>query len=238
MKFNMTYIRLISTSDTNESVGLSPSRIILFGTILANILVEIPTIPPVIPTLPHTSPFLCTNSSKNSSDSSKRPPSHDPYEVIVAQWMSRVAVRLSPPSSPTHDLPPTVRHILHALPGFPCRPTVLILPDYSPSVHFSSNDSSSDSSSGHSLPDSSFLSEDSSFDTPATISTKPSRKMCRSHIALVPLATPTPGALSLVRANLLPPCKRIRGVVTASDYDDSTEGIYEPCIEPDIDSDV
>nr|GFC95729.1 hypothetical protein [Tanacetum cinerariifolium] len=163
-----------------ESVGLSPSRIILFGTILANILIEIPTIPPVIPTLPHTSPFLCTDSSKTSSDSSKRPPSHDPYEVIVAQWMSRVAVRLSPPSSPTHDLPPTVRH---------------------------------------SLPDSSFLSEDSSFDMPATISTKPSRKMCRSHITLVPLATPTPGALSLVHANLLPPCKRIRGVVTASDYD-------------------
>ncbi|GJX33030.1 hypothetical protein Tco_0242885 [Tanacetum coccineum] len=59
----------------DESVGSSPSWIILFGTILAEIPSGTPTIEPVVPTLPHTSPFLCTDSSKTSSDSSERPPS-------------------------------------------------------------------------------------------------------------------------------------------------------------------
>ncbi|GKA58037.1 hypothetical protein Tco_0757225 [Tanacetum coccineum] len=40
-------------------------------------------------------------------DTSERPPSQDPYEVTAARWRSRVAARLSPPSSPTHDSPPT-----------------------------------------------------------------------------------------------------------------------------------
>nr|GEV50022.1 DNA-directed DNA polymerase [Tanacetum cinerariifolium] len=165
----------------------------------------------------------------------------DPYEVTVARWRSRVVSRSSPPSSPTHDLPltdvtpPTLRQILPTPPGLPRRPTILILPtrkrvrdlpvghlasrylsDHSSSYHFSSDDSSldsssdslsyysSDSSSGHSL-------LDSSFDAPATISARPSRKRCRSRAALVPLATPVPGALSPMRTDLLPPRKRIRG---------------------------
>nr|GEX26552.1 reverse transcriptase domain-containing protein [Tanacetum cinerariifolium] len=67
-------------------------------------------------------------------------------------------------------------------------------PDHSSSYHFSL-----DSSSGHSLPDSLISAEDSSFDTPATISAGPSRKRCRFPATLVPVATPTPGALSPVR---------------------------------------
>ncbi|GJX82196.1 hypothetical protein Tco_0331677 [Tanacetum coccineum] len=157
----------ISLDSSDENVGSSiPSRIILFGTIPAEIPAETPTIPLVVPTLPHTSPFLCIDSSETSSDSFERPPSLDLYEVTVARWRSRVAALSSPPSSPTHDLPPIVRH---------------------------------------SLPDSSFSSEDSSFDTRATISARPSRKRCRSPVASVPLATPTLGDLSHMRADLLPP---------------------------------
>ncbi|GKB01619.1 hypothetical protein Tco_0829663 [Tanacetum coccineum] len=107
--------------------------------------------------------------------------------------------------------------------------------DHYSSNHFSSDDSSSeyssDSSSSHSLPD-------SSFDASTTIPAGLSRKRCRSPAALVPLATPKPGALSPIRADLLPPRKRIRGFAIASDYDDSTEGSYEAYTEPDIDSDV
>ncbi|GKD85557.1 hypothetical protein Tco_1356711, partial [Tanacetum coccineum] len=133
----------------------------------------------------------------------------------------------------------TARKRVRALPSG--RLALRYPPDHSSSDHSSSNNSSSDSlsdsSSGHSLPDSSFSSEDSSFDTPATISARPSRKRRRSPAALVPLATPTPGALSAVRADPLLPRKRIRGYVTASNYDDSTEGSYEAYTEPAIDSD-
>ncbi|GKG52740.1 hypothetical protein Tco_0549852, partial [Tanacetum coccineum] len=76
----------------------------------------------------------------------------------------------------------------------------------------STSDYSSNSSSGHSLPDSSFV-------APATIYARPSRKRCRSPDVSVLLATPVPRALSPVRADLLPPHKRIRGAVTSSDID-------------------
>nr|GEX52333.1 UBN2 domain-containing protein [Tanacetum cinerariifolium] len=66
----------------------------------------------------------------------------------------------------------------------------------------------------------------------------PSRKKRRSHVVLVPLATPVLGALSPVHADLLPPRKKITDVVTTSDYDDSAEEIYEAYTEPNIDSDV
>ncbi|GKE95864.1 hypothetical protein Tco_1580719, partial [Tanacetum coccineum] len=117
----------ISLDSSDESVGSSPSRIILFGTILA----ETYTITSVVPTLPHTSLFLYNDSS--NSDTFERPPSQDPYEVIVARWRSRVAARSSSPSSPTHDLsttdvtPPTLRRILPTPPGLPHRLAVLFL---------------------------------------------------------------------------------------------------------------
>ncbi|GJV63555.1 putative ribonuclease H-like domain-containing protein [Tanacetum coccineum] len=217
----------ISSDSSDESVGLSPSQIILFGTIPAEILAETPTIPSVVPTLPHTSPFLYTNSS--NSDTSKRPLLHDLYEVNVARWRSR---------------------ILPAPPRLPYRPPVLVLlgqpiPLGRPyrtqpnGVHYTSSDSSSNSSSDYSLDYSSCHSlPDSSVDAPATISAGPFRKRCRSPIVSVLLATPVPGSLSPVCVDLLLPRKRIRGVVTASDYDDSTKESYEAYMEPDIDSDA
>ncbi|GJW47415.1 hypothetical protein Tco_0079061 [Tanacetum coccineum] len=112
-------------------------------------------------------------------------------------------------------------------------------PDHSSSDHFSSDVSSSDFSSDYSLDSSSDHSlPDYPVDAPVTISVGPSRKRCRSPAILVPLATPIPGALSLVRADLLPPCKRIRGSISASDYDDSIEESYDAYTKPDINLDV
>ncbi|GJS05151.1 hypothetical protein Tco_0321659 [Tanacetum coccineum] len=243
---------LISSDSSEESVGTSNARVILFGTIpiaiLTNVLIVDPpvvhddtpliptethTIPPVVSTLPHTSPFMHTDSS--DSDTSERPPSQDPYEVTIAQWRSRVAACSLPPSSPTHDSSPT-----DVTPPTLCLLVSRYPPDHSSSDHFSLDDSSSDSSpdassdyssdssSGHSLPD-------SSIDAPATISAGPSRERCRSLAISVPLAIPIPGALPPVHMNLLPPRKRTRGAVTASDYDDSTKESYEAYTEPDID---
>nr|GEV46238.1 hypothetical protein [Tanacetum cinerariifolium] len=113
-------------------------------------------------------------------------------------------------------------------------------PDYSSSDHFSSNDSSldslSDSSSGYSSDISSGHSIlDSPFDTLAVTSKGLSRKRCRSSTTSVPIATPVYRPLSLVRANLLPPCKRIRGSISTTNFEVSFEESYEPYTEPDID---
>ncbi|GJY99577.1 hypothetical protein Tco_0517007 [Tanacetum coccineum] len=121
----------ISSDSSYERVGSSLSRIILFGTIPAEIPAETPTIPSVVPTLPYTSPFLYTDLF--DSDTYERPPSQDPYEVNVARRMSRVAARSPPLSSPTYysspaDVIPPTRQILPAPPGLPRRPAILVLP--------------------------------------------------------------------------------------------------------------
>ncbi|GJY12065.1 putative reverse transcriptase domain-containing protein [Tanacetum coccineum] len=247
---------LISSDSSEESVRTSTARVILFGTIPIAILATVPIvdppvvhdntpliptktpiIPPVVSTLPHTSPFLHTDSY--NSDNSERPPSKDPYEVIVARWRSRPI----PVGQPYRTQPSGVRKMLTARKSVGPLPSHRLTLRYSESHslldHFSPDDFSSGSSSGYSSDTSSgCYIPDSSFDTPAASCAGPSRKRRRSPTVSVPLATPVPGALSHVRTDILPPRKRIRGYVSATDQDDSTEESYEAYIEPDIDSNV
>ncbi|GJR55271.1 putative reverse transcriptase domain-containing protein [Tanacetum coccineum] len=126
----------ISSDSSEESVGTSTARVILFSMILTAIPTTVPIVDPLVvhddtplipietptipvSTLPHTSLFMYTDSS--DSDTPERPPSQEPYEVTVSWWRSRVAARSSPPSPPT-------RQILPAPPGLPRRPTILVLP--------------------------------------------------------------------------------------------------------------
>ncbi|GJS23398.1 hypothetical protein Tco_0452030 [Tanacetum coccineum] len=229
----------ISSNSSEESVRTSTARVILSGAIPTAISAtvpivdppvvhddtplipkETPTILPLVSTLPHTSLFLYTDSS--DSDTSERPPSQDPYEVTIARWRSR-PILVGP--LPSHRL------------------ALRYSESHSPAGHFSPDDFSSDISSGSSSGYSSNTSSgysilDSSFDSPAASLAGPSHKRRRSPVASVALATPIPGALSLVRADLLPPRKRIRGFVSTTDYEVSSKESYEPYTEPDIDSDV
>nr|GFC01641.1 hypothetical protein [Tanacetum cinerariifolium] len=119
-----TSVISISSDSSEESVRMSATRVILFDTIPTTIpsttptvdlpashddtlLIPtdtptispiVPTIPPISPTIQYTSLFICTKSS--DSDNSERPPSHDPYEVIVPWLRSQVVERSSPLSSP------------------------------------------------------------------------------------------------------------------------------------------
>ncbi|GJX34091.1 hypothetical protein Tco_0245648 [Tanacetum coccineum] len=118
--------------------------------------------------------------------------------------------------------------------------------DYSSSDHFTSDDSSGDSHQIlHSL-----------CDSPTATSARPSRKRCRSPTLSVHVASPVLRALSLVRANLLLPHKRIRDFNTVTDFEVSSEegyvlnipreiGLrvdvkdsYEPYTYPNVDFDI
>ncbi|GKG28455.1 hypothetical protein Tco_0406782, partial [Tanacetum coccineum] len=66
----------------------------------------------------------------------------------------------------------------------------------------------------------------------------PSHKRCRSYTTSVPIARPISRALSPIRADLLPPRKRIKGSVSTTDYEVSSYESYEPYTKPNIDSDV
>ncbi|GKD18485.1 hypothetical protein Tco_1207643 [Tanacetum coccineum] len=57
-----------------------------------------------------------------------------------------------------------------------------------------------------------------------------SRKRSRSHVASVPLSSPTLRALSYARADLLPSPKRIRSPETATDLEGCSEDSFEPYV--------
>ncbi|GKB55347.1 hypothetical protein Tco_0906100 [Tanacetum coccineum] len=65
-------------------------------------------------------------------------------------------------------------------------------------------------------------------------SASPSRKRSRSPVASVPSSSPTLGALSYSRADLLPSPKRIRSPETATDLEDCSEDSFEPYVPREV----
>ncbi|GJV68806.1 hypothetical protein Tco_1484315 [Tanacetum coccineum] len=114
-----------------------------------------------------------------------------------------------------------------------------------------SDSASSRSSSDHSLPASPSGTRSShrlcslvpSVHRSSAISERPShdsssasrsRKRSRSPVASVPLSSPTLGALSYARADLLPSPKRIRSPETATDLEDCSEDRFEPYVPREV----
>ncbi|GJR52869.1 reverse transcriptase domain-containing protein [Tanacetum coccineum] len=176
----------------------------------------------------------------------KKAQCNTPKNVSQRKYWRADTARSSPPSSPT-DMTLPISQILLAPPSLPRRLAVLVLPGQpipidrpyrtqTNAVHDSSSDSSSDSllgyssdtSSGHSIPD-------SPFDTSAATSAGLSHKRCMSSTTSVPIATPVSIALSPIRADLLPPRKRIRGFVSTTNFEVSSKESYGSYTEPDFD---
>ncbi|GKE86939.1 hypothetical protein Tco_1560681 [Tanacetum coccineum] len=61
-----------------------------------------------------------------------------------------------------------------------------------------------------------------------------SRKRSRSPVASVPLSSPTLGALSYARADLLPSPKRIRSPKTSTDLEDCSEDRFKPYVPREV----
>ncbi|GKD73472.1 hypothetical protein Tco_1331754 [Tanacetum coccineum] len=89
------------------------------------------------------------------------------------------------------------------------------------------SDASSDSSSRHSLPDHS---------SPDLLSTSagPSRKRRRSPMTSVPALPPVAGAISPIRADLIPSPKRIRSPKSATDLEGCSEDSFEPYVPIEV----
>nr|GEW30865.1 hypothetical protein [Tanacetum cinerariifolium] len=272
----MTASAIIVSS--NESVGSSPSQVILFGDIptvipstsviapetsaialvisyatpvVETTLVASPTglcglvpysdsdsdshdemdSPEYITPLPATLLFLYTDSSE-AYDSSDRPPSQDPYAIIIARWRSRVTVRSSSPS----DFPIA---LVTAPPEIRRRATILIRPGeaiplgrpyrtyHRPSFCSSPTDSSPVHSSGLDAPDQAHSGSSTRVVSPrlgdsserplhlSSHSAGPSRKRCRSSTDSVPLSTPVTGSLAPTCGDLLSPRKRFRDLYSS-----------------------
>ncbi|GKB17203.1 hypothetical protein Tco_0851126 [Tanacetum coccineum] len=179
-----------------------------------------------IPPLSATSPFLSSDDDTTDSDKPDTPP--------------------SPTHAPGQPIPygrPYLYHLNGPVHMMTARKRVGLLPTHRLAVrhsvdHCSSNssseassnfhsDASSDSSSRHSLPD------HSSPDLPSTFA-GPSRKRRRSPMTSAPALPPVSGALSHIRADLIPSPKRIRSLETATDLEGCSKDSFEPYVPKEV----
>ncbi|GKE46574.1 hypothetical protein Tco_1477832, partial [Tanacetum coccineum] len=191
----------ISSDSSEDSVGTPAGRVILFGTIPTTIPDTTPVITPpatqtdtpviptetpiIAPTIPPSPDYTPASPDYSPASDSESDPSEDPSSDHIPP-LPAISPFLSSDDdttdSDTPDTPPSPTH------------------EASSDFH---SDASSDSSSRHSLPDHS---------SPDLLSTSagPSRKRCRSPMTPVPALPLISGALSSVRADLIPSPKRVR----------------------------
>nr|GEZ72207.1 reverse transcriptase domain-containing protein [Tanacetum cinerariifolium] len=193
-----------------------------------------------IPPLPAISPFLSTNEDTTDSNTLDTPPSptHDtPFtEITASTQRSHVIphrrVMILAPGQPIPHGRPYRYHPNGPVHMMTARKKVRPLPVHPLSVRHSVNYSSSDSSSRHSS------SDHSSPDLSST-SAGPSRKRRRSPMTYVPALPLVSGALSPLRADLIPPPKKVRDISYLADIEvdpreTSDERVTHPAMPKDI----
>nr|GEX48836.1 Gag-Pol polyprotein [Tanacetum cinerariifolium] len=235
---------LISSDSSEESVGTSTTRGILFGTIPTTVPATAPTAD--LPIIHNDTPLIPTGQPI---------PIGRPYHTQPNGVLNMLTSRNRVGPLPTHRL------------------ALIYSGDYSSSDHFISDDSSPDSPSDSSLESSSDSHSDTSSYSSSRHSSAghlisyspcdtdccfcdPSRKRRRSPTTLVFVASFVLGALFPVRADLSLPRKRIRYSYSETDFKVSLEegyvpyvpreiglGVdvedsYEPYTKPDIDLDL
>ncbi|GJV13226.1 putative reverse transcriptase domain-containing protein [Tanacetum coccineum] len=175
-----------------------------------------------IPPLPAISPFLSSADDTTNSDTPDTlpSPSHAPRQPIPHGRPYCYHL-----NGPVHMM--TARKRVEKLPVQQLAVRHSVDHSYSDSSSDFHSDASSDSSSRHSFPD------HSSPDLPST-SMGPSRKRCRSPMTSVLVLPPVAGAVSPVRADLIPSPKRIRSPESATDLEGCSEDSFEPYVPREV----
>ncbi|GKD65992.1 hypothetical protein Tco_1308100 [Tanacetum coccineum] len=218
----------ISSDSSEDSVGTPAGRVILFGTIPTTIPDTTPVITPPAtqtdtPVIPTETPTIPP--SPDYTPDTPLSPNHDtPFTEITASTqrspiIPRRRVMLLASGQPIPYGRPYRYHLNGPVHMMTARKRVGPLPTHRLAVRHSTDHSSSDSSSeassdfhsdASSDPSSRHpLSDHSSPDLPGT-SAGLSRKRRRSPMTSVPALSPISGALSPVRADLIPSPKRVK----------------------------
>nr|GEW21271.1 reverse transcriptase domain-containing protein [Tanacetum cinerariifolium] len=225
---------------TSDLVRYYPTTIPDTTPVIAPPTTETPIIAPTIPPLPAISPFLSSDDDTTNIDTPDTPPSptHDtPFTEITASTqrspvIPRRQVMILAPGQPIphgrlyryHPNGPV--HMMTARKRF--RPLLV----QQLSVRHSVDHSLPDSLSRHSS------SDHSSLDLPST-SAGPSRKRRRSPMTSVPTLPLVFGALSPVRADLIPLLKRVRDIGYLADLEvDPRETRVERVTHPATPEDI
>nr|GEW25488.1 hypothetical protein [Tanacetum cinerariifolium] len=253
-----TLVISISSNSSEDSMGTPVGRVILFGTIPTTIpdttpmitppTADTPIITPTIPPSPDHTPASLDYSPvfEAESDPSEDPASghipplpathHSYHQMMTLQTRSPVIPRrrvmILSPGQPIPHGRPYRYHLNGPVHMMTARKRVRPLPVQQLFMRHPVDHSSSDSSSRHSS------SDHSSPDLSST-SAGPSRKRRRSPMTSVPALPLVSGALSPVRADLIPPPKRVRDIGYLADVEDDpretrVERVAHPAIPEDI----
>ncbi|GKC51992.1 hypothetical protein Tco_1074737, partial [Tanacetum coccineum] len=174
-----------------------------------------------IPPLPVISPFLSSTDDTIDSDTPDTPPSPThgtPFTEITSSThrspvIPRRRVMILAPGQPIPHGRPNRYHLNGPVQMMTARKRVGPLPVQQLAVRHYVD---------HSSPD-----------LPST-SAGPSRKRRRSPMTSVPALPPVAGALSPVRADLIPSPKRIRSPESATDLESCSEDSFEPCVPREV----
>nr|GFA02461.1 hypothetical protein [Tanacetum cinerariifolium] len=245
---------LVSSDSSEDSVGTPAGRVILFGTIPTTIFdttpvitppttqtdttvipIETPIIAPTIPPSPDYTPVSPDYSPafETESDPSEDPSSgHIPPLPVVSPFLSSDDDTTDTPGQSIPHGRPYRYHPNGPVHMMTAMKRVGPLHVQQLAMRHSVDHSSSDSPSKHSL------SDHSSPDLPST-SAGPSRKRRRSLMTSVPALPHVSGALSPVRADLIPSPKRVRDIGYLADVEvgpreTRVERVTHPAMPKDI----
>ncbi|GJV81560.1 hypothetical protein Tco_1517430 [Tanacetum coccineum] len=174
-----------------------------------------------IPPLPAISPFLSSTDDTTDSDTPDTPPSPThgtPFTEITSSTQRSLVI-------PLHMM--TARKRVGPLPV-----QQLFVRHF---VDHSSSDSSSEASSDF---HSDALSDSSSLVLPSTSAGPYCKRRRFPLMEPVPALPPVAGALSPVRADLIPAPKRIRSPESATNLEGCSEDSFEPYVPREVDDDV
>ncbi|GJY74828.1 hypothetical protein Tco_0479259 [Tanacetum coccineum] len=212
----------VSSDSSDDSVGTPAGRVILFGTIPTIIpdttpvitppttqtdTTLIPTKTPIIaPTIPPSPDYTPASPDYSPTYDSESDPSEDPSSDHIPPLPATSPFLSSTDDTTDSDTPDT--------PPLPTRGI--------PLTEITSSTQRSPVIPHHSSPD--LLST----------STRPSLKRRRSPMTSVPTLPPVAGALSPVRADLIPSPKRIRSLESATDLEGCSEDSFKPYVPREV----
>nr|GEY32654.1 hypothetical protein [Tanacetum cinerariifolium] len=208
-------------------MGTPAGRVMLFGTIPTTIPDTTTVIAPPTADTPIIAPTILT-----SPDYTPASPDYSPASEAEFDPSEDPASGHIPPLPPIPHGRPYRYHPNGPVHMMTVRKRVRPLPVQQLSVRHSVNHSLSDSSSRHSS------SDHSSPDLQST-SAGPSRKIRRSPMTSVPALPLVSGALSPIRADLIPPPKRVRDIGYLADVEvDPRETRVERVVHPAMPEDI
>nr|GEU29068.1 hypothetical protein [Tanacetum cinerariifolium] len=124
------FVEVLIAPEVGAAAVASPARVLELDTHSSSKADPSKSSPPPVSVAPMVSPFLCLDDSKSNTEILERHVSPTPHEAMLTRWRSRVALRLSSPTTsileiPTAPILPTPSATVTPSSEFPLAPVAM-----------------------------------------------------------------------------------------------------------------